>query len=578
MNAQDIAISNIRRDGGTQPRTGTDQMAVAEYAEAMKNGAEFPPVILFFDGTDYWLADGFHRVAASEAAGRAELLADVRQGTRRDAVLFSVGVNAHHGIRRSSADKRRAVETLLRDEEWRQWADREIGRRADVDHKTVGKIRSELIASGEIPQMLTRMVERGENTFIVTASACYPPNPSDDADVEAARQIALLIVQPYTRDEIKQIAMDFGKTEIYEWHFGAGKLGETTLKAGEVGVMLTSQNGTGVYRFNALQLHDWLKKRDQIINDEGLLKAMLSIDYGQGRTYLESKYSKKLYLYGLAHGSTQSAFVEGLTVEGEKLLAKVYEKKPILAAEREIAKGLREYRWPYRGKYVLERIYRTNKAGKWFIASEDKGWASGFAEKGYVVTIARINARTPDQEIFFFSITAEGCKLLNEQVLTSLEPLPDLPYHPGADCFVSPDAKFKFKVGDRIVYNRWPRKGTVVGLREWPVLQVKYDDLNEPMTVYENEVGPFVEKIESSTETEKRDTVDLDRSTQSVWNSLSGLCSTLRNWDVAAAFETDPDDPNDRDFEEEITEYIHDLQSLIAASPSAQRLGLKVSA
>lgn len=66
----------------------------------------------------YWLADGFHRTAAAKSAGLAEIDADVRQGTRRDAILFSVGANAAHGLRRTNADKRRAVETLLRDEEW----------------------------------------------------------------------------------------------------------------------------------------------------------------------------------------------------------------------------------------------------------------------------------------------------------------------------------------------------------------------------------------------------------------------------------------------------------------------------
>ena len=27
----------------------------------MVEGAEFPPLIVFFDGATYWLADGFHR-------------------------------------------------------------------------------------------------------------------------------------------------------------------------------------------------------------------------------------------------------------------------------------------------------------------------------------------------------------------------------------------------------------------------------------------------------------------------------------------------------------------------------------
>ncbi len=42
--------------------------------------------------------------------------ADVRTGTKRDAILFSVGANATHGTRRTNEDKRRAVMTLFTNE------------------------------------------------------------------------------------------------------------------------------------------------------------------------------------------------------------------------------------------------------------------------------------------------------------------------------------------------------------------------------------------------------------------------------------------------------------------------------
>ncbi len=140
----DLEISLIRTDGGTQPRAGLSPDVIEEYAEAMREGAQFPPVTIFYDGESHWLSDGFHRLEAAEQIVTLTIAADIHQGTRRDAVLHSVGVNAEHGLRRSPADKRRAVETLLRDTEWSQWSDNAIAKACKVDHKTVTRIRTDL--------------------------------------------------------------------------------------------------------------------------------------------------------------------------------------------------------------------------------------------------------------------------------------------------------------------------------------------------------------------------------------------------------------------------------------------------
>ncbi|ABW32520.1 ParB N-terminal domain-containing protein [Acaryochloris marina] len=144
VSTQSVEIAEIRMDGGTQPRAKLFEEVVDDYAQDMKQGATFPPVIVYFDGEEYWLADGFHRVRAKEAIGETSVTAEVHLGTQRDAVLYAVGANAAHGLRRTNADKRRAVIRLLRDFEWREWSDREIARRCGVDHKTVGSLRKDI--------------------------------------------------------------------------------------------------------------------------------------------------------------------------------------------------------------------------------------------------------------------------------------------------------------------------------------------------------------------------------------------------------------------------------------------------
>ncbi len=138
---QEVALSALNIDGGTQPREVIDTRLAEEYALAMGTGAAFPPVVVFFDGSTYWLADGFHRHYAHKVLGRETIECDVRQGTQRDAILFSVGANATHGLRRTNEDKRRAVMTPLKDPEWSGWSDREIARQCAVSQPFVGKLR-----------------------------------------------------------------------------------------------------------------------------------------------------------------------------------------------------------------------------------------------------------------------------------------------------------------------------------------------------------------------------------------------------------------------------------------------------
>ncbi len=139
-----LSLSQIRRDGGTQSRAAIHQTTVDEYAEDYKNGANFPPITVFYDGEILWLADGFHREKAALKAGLTEIAAIVKQGTRRDAVLYSVGANAKHGLRRSNADKRRAVMTLLEDGEWSQLSNNAIAKKCGVSLDLVNRLRRSL--------------------------------------------------------------------------------------------------------------------------------------------------------------------------------------------------------------------------------------------------------------------------------------------------------------------------------------------------------------------------------------------------------------------------------------------------
>lgn len=144
MKLKIVSLDDIVTDGGTQQRAEISTDAVEEYAEAMRTGAVFPPMILFYDGARYWLGDGFHRYHAQRAAGIDECQADVRPGTQREAILYSTGANGSHGIRPTNIDKRRSVTVLLTDSEWSKWSDRDIAKHCRVTNGFVSRVRNEL--------------------------------------------------------------------------------------------------------------------------------------------------------------------------------------------------------------------------------------------------------------------------------------------------------------------------------------------------------------------------------------------------------------------------------------------------
>lgn len=144
-----IELAYLEMTEACQPRESIDLAVVADYIEVLESAESnsFPPVIVFSDGEGYWLADGFHRALAAEGAGLPDIAAHVLPGNERDAILYACGANADHGLRRTNADKRKAVLTLLEDDAWSQWSDREIARRCKVSDRLVNNLRAELTAN-----------------------------------------------------------------------------------------------------------------------------------------------------------------------------------------------------------------------------------------------------------------------------------------------------------------------------------------------------------------------------------------------------------------------------------------------
>ena len=178
---KDLPLDAIRLDGGTQPRAAIDAETVREYAERMKAGDHFPPVQVYFDGTDHWLSDGFHRVKAAAEAGQTTIQADVWEGTRDDAFWMSLAANRTHGLPRSHVDKERAVKAALAARP--KLSDRAIADHLGVSPSTVAKYRPTV----QIGQSTERTGKDGRtiNTANIGKAAgaksepAAPPDPDD---------------------------------------------------------------------------------------------------------------------------------------------------------------------------------------------------------------------------------------------------------------------------------------------------------------------------------------------------------------------------------------------------------------
>ena len=150
---EELELAVLRTDGGTQARKGLDAETVKRYTQAYKDGICLGQVVAFHDGTNYWLADGFHRKAARQAAGLPTISCRVTTGTSQDARWYAAGANATHGLPMSREDRESAVRLAILSRP--ESSNRSIAEHCGVSHPTVAWIREELSLEVENPQIRT---------------------------------------------------------------------------------------------------------------------------------------------------------------------------------------------------------------------------------------------------------------------------------------------------------------------------------------------------------------------------------------------------------------------------------------
>lgn len=141
-----VAMRKIDAEGSPRARVRDCEETVNEYFECRVNGDKFPPIDLFWieEHNVFWIADGKHRFAAEVKKGETMVWAVVHEGGARECLEFALRANARHGQRRTNADKRLAVKTMLEDEEWSQCSNGKIAEALKVSETLVFNVRKEL--------------------------------------------------------------------------------------------------------------------------------------------------------------------------------------------------------------------------------------------------------------------------------------------------------------------------------------------------------------------------------------------------------------------------------------------------
>ena len=175
-----VRLDQIRLDGGTQMREHLDQNVVKEYAEKMREGEVFPPLITMFDGSTHWLVDGFHRYLAYQAAGKQGANCEVHTGTQEDAIFMATSVNGTHGLQRSNATKKKCVEVALASSKTAGWSNIKIAKHCAVSETFVAAIRDPEVKAKQAENMQKHVEKKAKTPVKLDLPETDTPVKLDD--------------------------------------------------------------------------------------------------------------------------------------------------------------------------------------------------------------------------------------------------------------------------------------------------------------------------------------------------------------------------------------------------------------
>lgn len=196
----------------TEMRVSINNAKVEQYADEMRQGDKFPPPLVLIDPRSEVLrvADGFHRILAVKDLGETGLFCDVQRGNMLDAILECIKCNREQkGLPFSRGDKRKCVETLLRNPVSGAWTLLRIAETVGCAGGYVSEIRKQIDV--KLPDIRVRSDGSTINQKLIIGKR------SNELEAAERRgQVKDLLLKGKTRAEIME-EMDISRGTLHRY-------------------------------------------------------------------------------------------------------------------------------------------------------------------------------------------------------------------------------------------------------------------------------------------------------------------------------------------------------------------------
>lgn len=168
---QKIEIAKIKVDEDLYPRTQMNWQTAYDYAQSMRAGAKFPPIVVALFKGSFILVDGNHRLNANKQLKETEIEAEINIGWNRKKIFEeAIKANISHGKVLSPYEKRRIALKLRQ----LRYSDKSISQLIQVpfdklsgfvEQRLVNTLTGETIVKSEVKHLAGYAIQESAKDF-----------------------------------------------------------------------------------------------------------------------------------------------------------------------------------------------------------------------------------------------------------------------------------------------------------------------------------------------------------------------------------------------------------------------------